>query len=110
MDFEEKNRELALAVFSNGELTHLSTDQSKMLGYFFSSGTYGTTEHVVKNGVENSGKVRYFFKRAFLPMVAVRENYPVFYQHKILLPFLPLYRLMTRWENAKAEVKALRKI
>ena len=108
-EFEAKNRELALAVFTSGDLGQLCADQKEMLAYFFSSGMYGTIEHSVANGIKESGKLKYVLHRIFLPMDKVKDHYPVFYKHKALLPVLPIYRLLRGWKNAEAEFKAVRK-
>lgn len=108
-DFEAKNRELAFAVFSTGKVDDLASDQASMLGYCLSSGMYGTREHRVRNRVKESGILGYILRRAFFPIDMIRDYYPVFYKHRILLPFLPLYRLIRKWENAKTEIKTLTK-
>ncbi len=102
-ELEEKSRALALAVFSAGRLGDLTPDQKEMLGYFIESGIYGTKEHLIQNTVKKEGKWRYILQRIFLPMEKIRQYYPFFYRHKIFLVFLPVYRLIRRWKNAKTE-------
>lgn len=92
--FEERIRALATHVFGGGELT---ADDREMLRYLAASGSYGTTENAVNNRVAQLGggrigKIRYLFHRLFLPMDVIRASYSLFYHHKILLPFLPIYR------------------
>lgn len=114
-DFEERNRSLALRLFSGEALTEQEQD---MLDYVMSSGTYGTVQNRVKN--KNAayggrfGRLRYMLSRFLVPLRRSNENYdayaaayPLFYRHKLLLPLLPLYRLCSRWPRVKAELRAL---
>ena len=68
-----------------------------MLRYILGSGTYGNVENRVHNKVGDlgggvRGKLRYAGRRLVLPMSTVKRAFPFFYKHKILLPFLPVYR------------------
>ncbi|MBR4812806.1 MAG: nucleotidyltransferase family protein [Lachnospiraceae bacterium] len=97
-EYERINRELALALFGDGELT---AEGEEMLTYIVSSGTYGTNKQRVQNKMKRKGwgKSRYVLNRFFVPVSRKNEaydafsrQYPTFYKHKILLPFLPFYR------------------
>ena len=95
-EFEEQNRSLAEHLFGEG---HLTDNDRKLLSYISSAGAYGTTENSVRNQVELyggglKGKTRYIFRRLFPDRIICEHNYPIFYKHKILLPFLPVYRLV----------------
>ena len=81
-DFEKENRSLAMRLFGGGELTAADRE---MLEYILSSGTYGTAVHKVEN--------------------------KLFYQHKVLLPFLPFYRTIRAIRNGRlrSEASAIRK-
>ncbi len=103
-DFEEKNRKLAFAVFSTGNTWMLSENQEEMLAYFLRSGTYGTKENIILNGVKRKGRLKYIWSRIFPPISVIKNHYPFFYEHKILLPFLPIYRMIKRWDSAKLEI------
>ncbi|MBQ6294595.1 MAG: nucleotidyltransferase family protein [Firmicutes bacterium] len=112
-EFEEKNRSLALHLF-NGE--NLSEEEQERLDYIVFSGTYGTMKNKVDNAVVRQGggflgKLRYFFRRLFLPMDKVRKYFPLFAKVPILLPFLPIYRLIRSMKEnkgrTKTEIKAL---
>ena len=117
-EFEEKNRGLAFRVFSpeaaaeeNGwAFERLSPKEQEMLSYFIRSGAYGIYEHTISNGVESLGMFRYILQRIFIPLRLVKKCYPFFYRHKVLLPFLPVYRLVKRREGARNEIKVLRKL
>ncbi len=90
-EFESKNRTLALKLFAGDSL---SADDSKQLRYYILSGTYGTQEHKVGNKLRESGqsKFRYAAKRMFPDRGFIRDNYPFFYRHKLLIPLLWVYR------------------
>lgn len=115
-EFEQKNRRLSLRLFGGEEL---SDEDRQMLEYIIFSGTYGTIENIVKNGVDKygggkKGKVKYLMRRLFMPMDDVKTVYPFFYRHKILLPALFFYRigksLTVRRKKARTELDRLRKI
>lgn len=113
--FEKQNRELASHLFIGVPLTEMD---EKMLAYIIASGTYGLYENKVSNKVESfgggaRGKLRYFLTRLFIPMDTIRTAYPVVYRHKILLPFLYVYRIIKgltfRRGVTMADLKALKK-
>ena len=113
--FERQNRSLAKHLFGNERLTE---DEEKMLEYIICSGTYGTVTHHVENSVQKlgggtKGKVRYLFRRAFLPMESIRSAYPFIYRHKILTPFFHIYRLgkglLFRQKRIRVELNSLNK-
>ena len=112
-EFEQSTRELALRLFGGEELAEKDRE---ILDYIMSSGTYGTVKNSVDHKVRalgggTVGRIRYFLRRAFLPMDTVRSSFPLFAKVPILLPFLPLYRLSygltSRRKKMKAELKAL---
>lgn len=114
-EFEKQNKSLAINPFDGNEL---SAENRKMLDYFLSSGTYGTVGNNVNLRVKEYGggffgKLSYFFRCIFMPMEAVKDCYPFFYKHKVLLPFLFPYRiissLMKRKGRIKSEISALTK-
>ena len=112
-EFETQNRSLALHLF---DMDGLSEKDEEMLEYILSSGTYGTVQNRVKNGIRKYGsgtfgKLRYVISRLFLPIDTVRSAFPLFGKYPILLPFLPFYRvfraLKSRKGRLQAELKAL---
>ncbi|MBR1423309.1 MAG: nucleotidyltransferase family protein [Ruminococcus sp.] len=111
-DFEKQSRTLALDLFGGKKLTD---EDKQMLKYIVYSGAYGNIENSVKNKVRKAGnsKFRYVMTRIFPPMTLVKEYYPLFYKHRILLPVLPFYRLFknitTRNMSVKTELKYLLK-
>ena len=114
-DFEKQNRMLAMHLFDGETLTQ---EDGEMLSYVLSSGTYGNIEIGVKNGIRKNGgsALRYAMKRFFVPVSkkdlrysGYARAYPLFYQHKILLPLLPFYRTIRsiRRGGFFAEAKAI---
>ena len=106
-EFEERNRTLARKVYTDGKPQGLTREEARMLTYFATSGAYGTSEHNIENQIRAEGRLRYLKRRIFVSMEGIRNTFPFFYRHKVLLPFLPFYRVYRSWENAKEEIKAL---
>ena len=106
-DYEKKNRELALKVFTKGSVRSLDEKERDMLSYFVTSGVHGTVDHSIQNNARNLGISRYVLSRIFLPLSQVEESYPFFYRHKLLLPLLPLYRLIRHAKDAVREIRSL---
>jgi len=104
-DFERKNRELSLKLF---QLQDLDEEEENMLAYMVSSGVYGNIQNLVNNGINSAGggKYAYILHRVFLPMEKIKRGYPLFYKFKILLPLLPIYRLIKSKNNPHAKSKA----
>ena len=96
--YERKTRTLAKAVFSG--VTLGEEDREELL-YYVTSGTFGTIERRKTNQLAKNlsgddskqSKQQYIKNRLFLPMDVVKKEYPFFYHHKYLLPFLSVYRL-----------------
>lgn len=114
--FEVTNRSLALHLFSGESLTETDTE---MLNYILDSGIYGTVNHRVENKMRRNGwgKFRYALGRFAVPVsrenreyAAFAAQYPFFYQHKVLLPFLPFYRILRAMKAGRfqAEAKAIK--
>lgn len=94
-EFEQKNRQLALHLFGNGNLTD---EDKEMLEYIIFSGTYGNLKNNVENSVKNhgggkKGKFHYLLNKVFMPIAEIKIYYPVAYRHKILIPGLFFYRI-----------------
>ncbi len=121
--FEKKNRGLAMhlfgkAVWQSNAIDELSSSERQMLDYVIGSGTYGTIDNQVKNKINKlgggkAGKIKYVFTRLFPPMDFVKDGYPFFYRHKVLLPILPLFRigrgLIINRAHVIKEIKTLKK-
>ena len=101
--YEKKSRELSLHLFSGMQLT---PTEKELLDYYIYSGTYGTTQNAIDNmiGKMKPGKNRkwvYLLKRISVPFSKnnsyykpYNARYPFFYKHKLLIPFLPIYRFL----------------
>ena len=101
LEFEQANRSLAMHLFGEGPLTE---GDKQLLEYVSSSGAYGSTKIAVNNHVEKyggglKGKFRYIFRRIFADRTVLEHNFPFFYKHKILLPFLPIYRIIVYFKS-----------
>ena len=117
-DFERLNRSIAETLF-NGEA--LNESQRGMFEYIVNSGTYGTIEHEIDSILRKreQGKLHYLRVRLLGPgkrdpdRNQFERRYACFFNHKILLPILPFYRLfkalMTSPKRIVAEINALRK-
>lgn len=96
-DFEQKNRMLAVKLFSGEALT---PDEKKLLNYHITSGTYGSVENRISNGITDDtssvGKARYILKRLTLPEQMLKEFHPFYYRHKLLRPILYFKRLIRK--------------
>lgn len=107
-DFEKENRILAHKILTEGKTENLTESEREMLKLFSSAGTFGSKENLVVKQVRNAGMRKYIIQRIFLPMESIRRVYPFFYKHKILIPFLPLYRIIHLRRNAAEELRMLR--
>lgn len=128
VDFERETRELAEKVFADPEnfsAEQLTEAERRMLGYYLSSGTYGTVEHRVKNrlskmgegdnGISRKVKIRYLWNRIFPDRVFMDrwcKNYaPFFLKHKWLMPLAAVWRILykgvTNVQKWKGEIRYL---
>ena len=99
-DFEAGVR--GLAADGIGEGRGLSDEQFELLCYMTGSGTFGRTDQFMANTLakltadEDANarftKLRYLKKRFLGDSTFIKENHPVFYKHKVLLPLYPIYR------------------
>ena len=114
-DFEQRNKNLALRIFEGNEL---SEADHNILKYIISSGTYGNINHSIDNKVKKlgggkRGKRKYILSQVFMPMNKIKEYYPFFYKHKILIPCLFFYRLgraaTVSRQKTKTQLKILMK-
>nr|MCR5817133.1 nucleotidyltransferase family protein [Ruminococcus sp.] len=91
-DFESKNREIAYKLF---EGRRLSDDEREMFDYCVFSDSYGKLKNRVTNryNKNSKSKLRYIKSRLILPDEMVKYTFPYFYEHKYLMPLLPIYRM-----------------
>lgn len=91
-EYERKRRNLSLKLLDG---VRVDEEEKQLLDHYIFSGTYGTIENSVHNSTDGTigSKIRYTHKRLFLTMPQIKNSYPFFYKHKILLPALFFYRL-----------------
>lgn len=92
-EYEKQSRELANDLFSGKRLTD---EEKRMLDYYIFSDTYGNTENGINNLLKknSNNKTKYVLSRLFPTETVLKKRYPFVYKHRILLPFLPLYRVI----------------
>ena len=112
-DYEKESRDMISKLFSGNKLTDSEKEQ---LDYYIFSGTYGTTETFVHNQINSLGgglsaTIKYVADRVFVPMSknnpqyrVYKAQYPFFYNHRILLPILPFYRLFHSLYKSKGRI------
>ena len=110
--FEKQTRELALALFGDEEMSEEGRD---MLENHLFAGTFGNQRNKVAQRVKElgggrRGRFRYLLKRLWIPKEEIREVFPFFWKHKILLPLLPPFRMIRGavlfWPRVSQEMKA----
>lgn len=106
--FEEDIRTVSMKIFAGADYAYsafedvLNEKEQELLLMHANSGTFGTMDGKITNLLEAFGakagernlaaKVRYCFRRAFPDMNYYKENAPVVYRHKILIPGYVLLR------------------
>lgn len=122
--FERQLRHLADTLFGQPEKTEenisrLSQEDSDMLFFMLSCGTFGNLENLFakefaseKKG--NPSKSKYYLKRIFPPISTYKYSNPFVYKHKAVYPFFLAYRLATKpiqhRKYIKKELNAIKKI
>ena len=114
-DFERVNRDLSMHLV-NGE--EIGNSERKVLAYMRASGIYGNTtarvkHKVVEGGGGLRGKATYVISRIIPPMAQLKDDYPMLYKHRILLPVALLSRFIkaitTSRKKVLTEIKTLYK-
>ena len=72
----------------------LEAEEEDCLLFMASSGTYGSYESMVNRASGRKGKLQHLRRQVIIPMSTVKDWYPFFYKHKILLPLLPIWRIL----------------
>ena len=110
--FEDANRSLAQRLFSGGEL---SAEDRELLNCLRSAGASEGYGLIVENRIrkQGHGKLRYTLGRFLVPMrktskgyAAFAKAYPLFYQHRLLLPILPFYRTLRAVKSGRIREEA----
>lgn len=125
LDFSKEFFSLADKVLGNPadfSVSDLDEHEADRLNYILFSGAYGNFENLIRNKVSSfsddssssaSAKRRYIMSRLFPSMAIIKEFYPFFYRHKLLLPFLYIYRMIrsiTDLPKYMREVRLLKKL
>lgn len=107
-EYEKLSRSLSTKLFSGEQLNR---EENIFLDCFIFAGTYGNEKSKVINRLKKNNKLQYIRNRVFLPMDYIEKHHPFFYRNKVLLPLLPIYRLMTgivtHRKGLQTELKAL---
>ncbi|MFA9466310.1 MAG: nucleotidyltransferase family protein [Velocimicrobium sp.] len=102
-EFERESRQLCKKLFSQKRYS-LTQMESEALTYYLGCGTYGT----MKNNIEKKlrkcqpdekavtivTKLKYYFGRLIPDMQHYKNYAPIVYQHKMLIPFYLIFRLI----------------
>ncbi|MBR6982732.1 MAG: nucleotidyltransferase family protein [Ruminococcus sp.] len=118
--FEREQRELAEKVFSSVTFPELTEHEQDLLDYYLTSCTYGTKTRSAENTVKkhyakshSKSKFSFIWARLFPDTEFMKQYYPFFYRHKLLLPVGYVWRwckgIVTNRRKIQAEMRALRK-
>lgn len=116
--FEKLCRALSQKLFSLSEY-ELTDDEAELLGYFASSGTYGTVKHRVEKNLKEIQqghdeittltRIKYFAQRTFPNKAWLEQNCPFCYRNPWARPFFYIYRIFRgvfkRGKNIYREIK-----
>ncbi|MBR2472785.1 MAG: nucleotidyltransferase family protein [Clostridia bacterium] len=93
VDFENATRTVAKVWFEGGEHSSLSGYVEE---YILNGGVYGSYENrVYSQQTRQGGKLKYLWKRTFLPMESLKNRYPVVRKYPILAPIYQFERFFT---------------
>ena len=98
-EYEKQSRLLAEKIFTGRAV---SKEEREMLNNYIFSSAYGTQEHLIENNMihYNNSIIKYYFSRVFKPMLFLKTEYPFLKDHKILIPFVAVYKFFERFFNA----------
>ena len=113
-DFEHKRRQLAMKVFSSAELPELTADETEMLMYYLTAGTYGTLENSIKKNLKEQSKASYILHSMFPTLEYMKRSVKFVGKFPILYPFGIVYRwgriLLIRRNYLSAIWRTMKKI
>ncbi len=92
-DFEQKRRKLAFKVFSADTLPDLTDEETDMLRFYLSAGTYGSLDHGIRNELKNQSKAGFLLRQIFPDMNYMKHS--VAFVNKV--PLLYPAGLVFRW-------------
>lgn len=112
-EFENRLRRISLQIMQGDKL---NAEDSEMLDFCITSGTYGNKNHETENLLREhqNSKGRYLWNRLFPPMDWVATYYPFFAKHRWLMPVLWIYRpirgIFCHAKELKTELTHLRRL
>nr|MBQ6241374.1 nucleotidyltransferase family protein [Lachnospiraceae bacterium] len=83
----------------------LTPEEEDCLLFMASSGTYGSYQSLVNRAIGEKGKLQRVRQQLVLPMSTVKDWYPFFYKHKVLLPLLPAWRFVRGLSRSPQRIK-----
>jgi hypothetical protein len=102
--FEKEVTEVSESLFGEEK----KVVDKETLGYIFSSGAYGTEEHVAENRTKEHGRVGGLLLALFPPYYMMASRNPILRRLPVLLPFFWVERLITApWSKRKRRNAAL---
>ena len=117
-EYEEKARTIAYKLFDQPvqDFSFLTQEENEYIGYYFSSGTYGTTRQRIRNSIHKlelegsrHAKAKYIFQRLFPSVSWFREHNKFLDAYPFLIPFYAIIRLVTKpftsWSKWTMEMK-----
>ena len=88
-EFYQKSYQLCMNAF-DGEM---NDEDKAFLDFLLSCGVYGTDKQQMDNRMKGNSKLTYLKERIYPSDEVYQDLYPFFYKYKVLLPFLPFFRL-----------------
>lgn len=96
--YEHMTRKVAQKIFSKPTAEpNLTEKEKEFLERHLFAGAYGTFENKIRIRKKDMGarnKYEYIFKRIFPDVEFYREYSPIAYKHRILIPFVCIYRMI----------------
>lgn len=112
-DFEQKRRELAVKVFSDDKLPDLTSDETELLMFYLTAGTYGTLENGIAKKLKEQSKLSFWVHSIFIPRSMMNRSVPFTAKSPLLYPAGVIWRgcrvLTKRRDLLKKTVKAVKK-
>lgn len=115
-DFELMCRTLSHKLFSpDSKIYDLSEKEEQFLNHVIMSGAYGNQDLGVESKLNKllemgesakSVKWKYYFKRIFVPLDFIKDVYPFYYRHKLLIPVLWITRIAKALTVNRSRIKS----
>ncbi len=112
-DFEHKRRELAVKIFSSDTLPDLTDEETEMLMYYLTAGTYGTLENNIKKKLKGNSKLSFWLKSIFIPGSKMAVLVPFTAGRPLLYPLGVIWRcfqvLFFKRDKLRRTIKIVKK-